>query len=374
MTSEPVTLRISTPGEAAQLIPYLVGFVPEESLVVSAIQNRRVQVTARVDLADVTPGGRVEDLLERIWSRFPDADAHATVYTTGDHDPAWRLLGRCDAWLPHGCQAMVIDTDTSTWHLPDGESGPVEPAGAIAAGATYAGLQRLEHRSELAARFASPPDSDQLDQQVGNALADLPKPGQSADILARTHQLIQEHLPPAPATDADPRTPQPPPIPAEDAIRLAVLIQHPAARDLALALIDSDNAGQHLALWQQVIQASPAYGADMPLYVAGMAAWASGDGASAAIALERALAADPTPERAHPARLLEGIIDQVVPPSAWNSLRDALTADADPAVHRTLNADTPTPTPPGWPPAPPSRPARPGPTPHRPPTGPGMAI
>ena len=62
---------------------------------------------------------------------------------------------------------------------------------------------------------------------------------------------------------------------------------------MALLSIDRDNAAEHLQLWQAVVNASPAHGADMPLYLAGMAAWVSGDGASATIALERALKADP---------------------------------------------------------------------------------
>ena len=58
---EPVRLRITNTAEVAQIIPYLVGFTPQESLVISAIQDGRIQVTARVDLADVLPGGAGEN-------------------------------------------------------------------------------------------------------------------------------------------------------------------------------------------------------------------------------------------------------------------------------------------------------------------------
>ena len=135
------------------------------------------------------------------------------------------------------------------------------------------------------------------------ALDALPNPGDTARILTLARDLIDRNLP----TGHTPGEA----MPVADAVQLAVLAQHPGVRDLALISMTRDNADQHLQLWQNVIHASPAYGADMPLYLAGMAAWITGDGASATIALERSLAAEPPPAGRHPARLLEGIIDNV---------------------------------------------------------------
>ena len=110
------------------------------------------------------------------------------------------------------------------------------------------------------------------------------------------------------------------------------------ARDLALLSITRSNAAEHLQLWQDVVKTTPAVGADMALYLAGMAAWISGDGASATIALGRALETAPPSSNPHPVRLLDGIIDQVVPPDAWDSIRPALLADVPAAVGRALRA------------------------------------
>lgn len=354
---EPVQIRASSPGEIAQLVPYLVGFTPEESLVVSAIDHGRVQVTARVDLAEVTGPGRVEDLLDRIWSRFPGAEATAVVYTA-DHQTGWEALIRCEDTLPHGCLSMLIDGDT--WHLLDGTTGTVDRYGETAVQAAIAGLRPLNRRTDLAAASASPPDSDELDQRLGAALATLPAAQDKAAIVAFTAELLARNLPAREPGEAVPEARAGRAMPDADAIQLSVLAQHPAARDLALLSISRDNAPQHLQLWQQVVRASPAYGADMPLYLAGMAAWVSGDGASATIALERISDADPPPTDAHPARLLEGLIDQVVPPSAWESLRTAVRADVDPVALRALAAelrDRPTDRA-GWPPAPTATTAR----------------
>ena len=364
MEQTPAVLRISDPADLAQIVPYLVGFIPEDSLVVIATQNRRIQVTARIDLTDVQPPGAAENLLDRIRARFPDAEAYTIAYT---HDPeaAWPILNRCDAHLPDGCQTLVIDGDH--WQLSDGTRGTIDPYGQVAATATFHGLQRLATRAELEARFASPPDSPALDQQAAAALAELPDPDQTDRILALTAGLIDQDLP----------GPDSPPLPVQDAVQLSVLAQHPAARDLALASIDRDNAEAHLQLWQDVIRHSPAYGADMALYLAGMAAWISGDGASANIALERSLNAEPAAAAPHPARLLEGIIDNVVPPTAWPRLRQDILDHAHPAVKQALDHTRtpidPTPTK-GWPPAAPAAtPQRPEQT-RRTPPAPGIAI
>lgn len=368
---QPPRLRISEPGEAAQIIPYLVGFVPEESLVASIVQNGRVQVTARVDLDDVQRSGAVEDLLDRMLDRYPGANVFAVAYTA-DHQAGWNILARCDEWLPDGCQSMLIDADR--WHTPDGTTGTIDLYGAVAAQATYFGLQRLGSRAELESRFASPPDSDELDREVGRALDGLPQPSQKDEILALTRELISRNLPPEARINEGGAAQPASAIGAHDAIRLAVLVQHPAARDLALLSIDSENSSRHLQLWQSVVNASPAQGADMPLYLAGMAAWVSGDGASATIAIDRAVQSQAEPDPTHPIRLIEGLIDQVVSPSMWEPLRDTILFTADEAVRRELagTVDAPAANA-GWPPA--RREARQG---HeraqRKPPSPGIAI
>ena len=54
-------LQMHHPGEVAELVPYLVGFTPEESLVVIVTRNNRVEVTARVDNGSVTLDGKKYD-------------------------------------------------------------------------------------------------------------------------------------------------------------------------------------------------------------------------------------------------------------------------------------------------------------------------
>ncbi len=328
---QPAQLRITNASEAAQLVPYLVGFMPEESLVLVVSQQGRVQVTARIDLEAVQAPLTLEDLLDRIQSRYPDSNMTAFAYT-GDHETGWNVLRRCDEWLPQGCQALMVDGDT--WHLADGTTGVVDQFGSVAAQVTYHGLQRVPSRADLEARFASAPDSETLDRQLEAALAGLPAPHEKAKIVALTGDLIDRNLPREPGPDSGPR------IAGDDAIQLSALVQNPTARDLAVLSIDHHNADRHLQLWQGVVNATPAHGADMALYLAGMAAWIGGDGVGANIALDRALHSEPPSTERHPAHLLDALIDNVVPPSAWDNLRGSILRQADPIVRAALSRPT----------------------------------
>lgn len=325
-------LRMHHPGEVAELIPYLVGFTPDESLVVVVTRNNRVEVTARADLDSIQAPGAAEDLLDRIWDRFPDADAFLVAYTE-DHPAGWDMLHRADAHLAGYADRQTMLVDRDTWELADGETGTIDPTGEIATQAANCGLQLRPSRRELQAAFASAPDSDQLATRIGAVLDTLPRPRDTEAILARTADLIGRNLPDQPADVTQPSQAH---VPLDDAIALAVLAQNPSAQSLAVLSITRENAPEHLALWRDVVNQVPAYGAEAPLYLAGMAAWVSGDGASAVVALDRSTDLNPDGRPTGQVQLLSQLIDQVVPPSAWEYIRDDVLADADPRVRNAL--------------------------------------
>lgn len=336
--TEAARLQVRGPGDMTQLIPYMVGFNPEESLVISVIQNHVVQVTARVDIVDVQPAGEVERLLDRIWARFPGSDAYLMAYTA-DPMAGWDLLQRCDAHLPADSSRQTLLVDGDTWHLPNGETGPVERVGPLATSATNSGLQRLNRRADLEAGFASPPDTTELEGQVEDAIDRLPNPSDTRAIINRTSELLHSNL-----TADDHAAPDLNPV---DAIQLAVLVQNDAARDVALLSMTRQDAAAHLKLWQDVVNRAPAHGAEIPLYLAGMAAWISGDGASASIAHERSLAATGHPDQPT-AMLLGELINQVIPPRAWDSMRASVLAQADPRVQSAVVDGAPAASPAAW--------------------------
>jgi hypothetical protein len=270
------------------------------------------------------PQGEVESLLDRIWARFPDSTAHMVAYTA-DQPAGWHLLQRCANHLPPSATRVTMVVDGDTWYLPDGATGTVDRFGPLATEASFHGLQTLPNRAELAARFASPPNTDELAAQVDTALADLPPATQSSAVIISMRDLIRRNLPggsePSNTTGLD----------TTDAIQMAILAQHGQAREVALFSITRDHADAHLALWRSVVNHVPEDLAEPPLFLAGMAAWAAGDGAAASIALDRAERLG-RPGVHRPAMMLDALINRVTPPTAWDALRAEGLQIADRAV------------------------------------------
>ncbi len=326
-------LQISDPGDLAQVIPHLVGFRPEDSLVIVVTTQSQVQVTARADLSDLLQPGQAEDIIDRIWARFPLAGAHLAAYTS-DHDTGWAIIQRCENHLPPFADRGAMIVDGNTWHTRDGESGPVDPHGRAATQLAVHGLSVLASRTELKARFATAENSPSLDAAQDRALASLPDPDNKAAVVASLKALLGRTLPgPVEAGGAAAQISQ------HDALRLAGLVTAGTARDLALASITRDNAHQHLQLWRNVVNQIPASAAEMPLYLAGMAAWVSGDGAAAVVAVERAQAVAGPGLR--PFALLDALIDNVIHPNTWPQLRDQIITQTDPAVRHALDQPRP---------------------------------
>ena len=327
-------LYLDSAADIAQLAPYLIGFTPEESLVIVVMEDSQVQVTARADLADMLPPGAAEDLLDRIWARFPNTDAFLIAYTH-DTDAGWALLDRCADHLPDGVlrQNMLVNQDT--WHLPDGTHGRLDPSGRVSAEAAAHGMKLLSDRAELEARFASAPDSPKLDTAIRAALDEQPRYRTLTALLDHAHDLLHRNLVSRAPFAA--RTPSKP-VSVADAVQLTQLVQNQHARDFVLASITKATAPRHLALWSEVLNRIPSRFAEVPAAIAGIAAWVSGDGAAANIALARSQATTTGPRPSGPADMLDAILDQVLPPSAWPSVRGRILELADQHVHHALTS------------------------------------
>jgi hypothetical protein len=315
-TPDTPRIRLSSPGDTAQAVPYLLGFQPEESFVILVLNQGRLAVTARTDLADVQSEPHLDQLISRIWARFPKADAVLMAYTK-DHGTGWDTLGRADARLPRSAHAQHLLVDGNTWHQPDGTTGTIDADSPLATQAVLAGLTKQPHRSDLAARLASADDSDELFQKVIRVAAQLPARSDDRRLIDEFSRLLVANL----AGQAGSR---PPAMDSEDAIALAILSQNPAVREVAMLSMTRDTAAEHLQLWCDVVNHTPAYGSEQPLHLAGLAAWLTGDGAVASMALERAKAATlpGNPRRTEVVGdLLGQLIEHVVPPATWDRLR-----------------------------------------------------
>lgn len=315
--------RLRSYDDALGLIPHLLGFHPEESLVVLVIDGHRLRLTARLDLSDAAQPDVVEGTLARIWARFPTADAWFVAYTA-HREYAWAVLGRCDAFLPADRDRYLVAVDGGTWQAgsPDGSRGVHDPASnRVAAEATVRGMVARRSRKELAALLDGPPPSDtealvEVARRVGSELAQEPVSqwpmlmGGALRRLAATAELTDD-----------------------DAARLATLAADPNARDVALLTMSRRHGERSVELWRRVVNRTLPVHQGHPLALLGMAAWLAGEGALVSICLERAY------ELAPPTGLL-GILDQmlngVIPPTHWDQLRPELIAAANDDVRRAV--------------------------------------
>lgn len=301
-------LAVRSVDDLVGLVPYLIGFHPEESLVVMLLQERRVVVTARVDLVAVTGEGALDLLLGRLFSRFPQAEGWFFAYTD-DEALAWDVLAACVEFVGFARLGRVMQVGSGQWRAdrPDGPvgalTGTVSPTAVEAA---VLGLPARASRRDLAAVTAGPPgeEVDALVEQFETASAELEElGGRGRKRLLRT--LLR----------ASGR------IPVEDCVRLALLAERTEGQLAVLRGLARPNAEQQLALWATVVRHCPDGRRPVALGLLGMAAWQTGDGALQVVCLEELDRIDPS---APIGAVLEWLNQNVVPPDEWHALREAL--------------------------------------------------
>jgi len=290
------------------LVPYLIGFHPEESLVVVVLREGRVVVTARVDLAAVAGEAALDSLLGRLFGRFPDAEGWFLAYTDDDR-LAWDVLASCVELVGLVRLGRLLQVGTSTWRAdcPDGPGGTITGAvGPAAAEAAVLGLPARSSRRDLAAGLAGPPGTDveALSGEAAERSAELEALG-----VRGRRRLLRRLL----------AAEEPPSV--SDGVRLALLAVRPECQLDALRDLGQETADRQLRAWSGAVRRS--LGAQRPsvLGLLGMAAWQTGDGALQVVCLEQIDLVDPAVPLA---AVLDWLNAEVVPPSAWPELRGAV--------------------------------------------------
>ncbi|MEU7571610.1 DUF4192 domain-containing protein [Micromonospora sp. NPDC049240] len=350
-STERPRLSVRSPADLVAAVPYLLGFHPEDSVVVVAVRGRRVVFAARGDLPEpgVEPGPAARHLAQVVARQ--DADA-ATVIGFG---PATRVTGVVDAVgaALDDVGLIVLDalrvTDGRWWsYLCDEptccpvEGTPYDPAASrVSAAAVFAGQVALPDRAALAAQVSpfggpvrlamrqatvrarrrlaaltgEPPDG----HLPGGAESGDPSPGGAESGGLRSGGTRAGAAPP-PDVPAGDRTADGPACRggATRAVRaagtaavraafrrqrhgerltddevawLTVLLTHLVVRDHAWSRTDGRDTD--ISLWTDVLRRAEPELTAAPGTLLAFAAWRSGDGALAAVALERVLAADP---------------------------------------------------------------------------------
>lgn len=303
-------LKVHAAADFVELIPYLLGFHPVESLVLMLIHDGEVRLTARADLSEEVEAlrdvvrvaarrCRAELVFLAAYSAVPSADE---VLHTLVHDPT----------LPGVVDAVRVDQGR-WWSVLDGESGRLSGSGRLAAEAVFAGLTAAPTRA-AAVSAASGPPADEVPQ----LLADAER--QSAAVAGLSaEQRADEAVATVARRLADTSAWS-----CADRLRLAALVDSDVAvRDAVLLRMTQRDADAAVRLWSEVVGCAPPGYDVAPLCLLGLAAWLSGNGALVVECVERAGAADP---RCTLAALLAQIVDAAVPPEAWSPIADDMEA------------------------------------------------
>ncbi|MEU1123588.1 DUF4192 domain-containing protein [Streptomyces sp. NPDC005899] len=328
-----ITLR--SPAELADALPYLMGFHPDDSIVMVALHGGRGRFGGRLRLG--IPASPQE------WA--PIADQLATCLVAGSErrearpdaivvflcqDPAegesahqamerlrplaQRLRTACGALDVPVLEALCI-SDGRYWSYccpderccpPEGNPLALPGTTVMAAAAAYAGIQVRGSLRDMEKRL-SPLGSVAAEEQeralhsAGAALVpEMLDVGGRGEVAARTLALareLMERLGRAPAVapaEADPRDDRL--IEADQAAAVILGLQDRETRDRAAEWMEGREAETALRLWRALARRCVGPYRDhsaAPLTLAGWVSWSTGDEAGARVALGLALRADP---------------------------------------------------------------------------------
>ncbi|WP_213004560.1 DUF4192 domain-containing protein [Paractinoplanes toevensis] len=314
------SIIVRTPAEAVAFTPYVLGFHPSDSLVVLGLSGKVVVVGVRYDLPP--PAAAFDEVAQVI--------AHQgapEVMVLGYGKPRLvtpAVLGLVGALAPVGVRVRealrVTDGRWWSYSCSDETCCPAEGTPCrsdLAAEAVYRGMVALPDRKALVARVASATGAIRRDmaaatERARSRFTDLT----GADVEAgRGGQLIRKAGRQA-IREAE-RVARGGGMPSHDGIAwLGVLLVRPVVLDYALARSGPDD--WRLRLWGEVVRlVEPEY-APGPACLLAFAAWRSGDGALARVAVDRALKQEPTHRMA---AVLDRLLGLGIGPQALVDLR-----------------------------------------------------
>ncbi|MCZ2839786.1 DUF4192 domain-containing protein [Modestobacter sp. VKM Ac-2985] len=356
---QPLTVRLSEPGEVVAALPHLLGFRPRESLVLVSLRGprgRRLGLTARVDLP--APEHRrqvVSGLVRSLLTDGPEAALLVVVSEAADEpavpigapdtppldaaqlDLAHRdlthevvlaldavgvplreaLLVRRDRWWSYDCTAACCAPEAGT-PLPAGTS-------ELAAASVVDGQVVEDERAALARRiapvgFLAAEAMARACDEVGDALARRTAE-LGWDVLveegwAAVRAAVEATGPEAGGGRLSDR----------EVARLAWGLRDHDLRDRALTLALGESAAAAEVVWTELTRRSPAPLDAAPATLLAVSAWVRGDGALANVALERALHSEPSYTFAG---LLRSALDACLSPTEMRRLIRQATGSLD---------------------------------------------
>jgi Domain of unknown function (DUF4192) len=308
------TLTAHGPEDLLAAVPVLLGFKPEESLVLLTLEALR-PFHARVDLP--SPDELDESLAELVETLLSPCRSHgvgrvALVFYGADA----RLAAEAGAELRRAFEADgvrvldVVRAHAGRWSRVPCRPGAVEgPSAAyddethpFSAQAVFEGHVTHRSREELRATLAPCP---QTRARWGRLLATTGEPGPLA--AAEVADLLAGWVESGEGPDD------------RGAVRLLGAVRRVEVRDAALYAVTRDTARGHLRVWAALLRGAPDPQVPDVAAVTAFCAWQCGNGALAWCALDRGFEVDPGHRLA---TCLAECLTRAVPPTAWGEVAE----------------------------------------------------
>jgi hypothetical protein len=324
-----VQLRAATPDAVLAVVPHMLGFYPSRSLVVLGLGDQhRVMVTFRYDLPEPYDHELATDIAQHAeYVLCRERIGSALLIGYGSEELVLPVLALTAAKLGNrgiDLQEALRAEGGRYWSLlcndpsccgPEGR--PYDPGSHPAASTmTQAGLAAQPDREALVRTLQRPAGTSGAiagaTQQALLRLARIVSAGEAAgdpDPKLRATRIGRKEVQRAIRVYR-----------SGGSIRsvgkcawLALLLCDIRVRDDAWARMDPAHTDDHCRLWTDVLRGAASECVPASASLLAFTAWQAGNGALAAVAVDRALAADPSYSMAH---LLGSAIQAALPPAA----------------------------------------------------------
>lgn len=314
----PTTLKLRSPADLVALVPYLLGFHPSQSLCLVGLNDSKVTCAIRYDLPEADD---IEAFTAELTAMIADKPINVVLLagygTDAEVTPTLTAtLAALAAIEIPAVEALRVDHGRYFPYLcgdktccpPEGTPYEIDTS-AVAATAVTCGLSALPDRSDLAKRITPQQGTARAAVEAATAQAatgierQMREPGGPCGFISEVRDTITTAL----DLYRDGGT-----LSDQDAARLSVFLGVTRLRDEAWATITPEVADPQLALWTDLTRRASINVAACASLLA-FAAWLTGDGAFANIAVERARDADPDYTMAH---LLSSFLAVGLPPTA----------------------------------------------------------
>ncbi|WP_292991003.1 DUF4192 domain-containing protein [Mycobacterium sp.] len=313
MTKQRRDFELNQPGAVIAALPAVLGFVPEQSLVLLSIDNGELGSVLRVDLSDAV-ADQIGHLAEVAAAAGPEAAIAVIVDADGAGCPMCNdqyrdlcssltdELSRRDIvlWAVHVVDRVAVG---GRWHCVDdcGAGGLVDDPSAspLAVAAVLDGRRLYARRADLQAVIAA----DRRDHERLTALiaerAALRYETRRAEPDACVRRDVEDAMAAAAAV-ADAQQ-----LSDGQLASLACSLDDVEVRDTLYALAVGHSAGDAESLWALLSRTLPTPWRAEALVLLAFSAYARGDGPLAGVALEAALRCDP-------GHRMAGMLDQAL--------------------------------------------------------------